>query len=1666
MTFSFRNTHTRREVMHYLIIFISLVVGALSIVDDNFAGGSVITRALPYGTYIIPNDGNYQTTTGALGLNVTNLKVYGLLARLISGGVPAWYIENSGKSGVSTADCSLHVNLIYPSIGGGMVPTFRSSAWAIPPAYTSTADTIIASYGNSVRVYNHTLQVGFNVNCPIRWAVTNIPRIALLPSSSITSFQRAEGYLTSLGLALGTDFFELNDAQTAGMNDDGQSGHCFTMLILPDTDASAYTANVAGAIHDMANGGVNVLALVGGAALVENREQWGYHATFSQCTSGCSAIQPPLFNFPSEPFTQVVTPDYCSTTTTVGKIQAYTGTINVNAEASVQVNVAGTIFTYANLIKLTGFTIPGGMAYYMMGEDWSLCPSTNVNYRMMGNAILTPSGVNTTCGLQQTFVPVANWDAANATIGIQIRIPVLTNDYDIQDVNLAYTSTNLVNPPNFGNVIFNSTGVYYVNTKTAAIVDTFQYRVSNSLGLQSAVTTVYVQNIQVSPGPPTVSNVLTTTLSNTITFQFADVLFQTNDPAGDPDIDTITIFQPPISGVATVVSVFVGITGNPYRSNVRQVIKYTPALGKNGIFDVIYKVTSVYGSLQTSTNSTARMVVSKGPGPALVAGSYAQYAMMTQPVSINILAGATVASPATLNSTSLAIGTISVTSNSSSLIYGSITISSANSTIIYTADINFIGQFTINYSACTNEGSCNSSVFTITINDFVDVKNLTFSLSEASSTTITVLGSLTNHLVRDTTFVLGTPSAGTITSTDPSTTLVNYNAPTCAFGTFPFSYTLCAPSLDARPRPCRTAFIIMNVTFVPIPPTLSNDAAIANKSMAVLINVAANDQSCNGALNLSSIQIITPDSHATITTFTNGTVSYQPINDTFIGMDTFTYQLCDTFNVCSNATVSVNITLINLPPVAVNDSYSVTGDSNVTFCPVLNDHDSDGNVLFDTLVVVTPPLNGTFVATNSCSATYTPNLLFYGIDTMQYKICDNTTNCSNNATIVFTVSQVPHDPIAVNDYFTCLQNGNAILNVLANDTDPDGNLVTTNIFFGTASHGGSLNLTLISSGFFGLLYTPQIFFSGIETFTYRVEDTTNRSSNFATVTVNVTMIPLGPVVASDSFTVLEYSLDNLLNIGANDFDPNNNTINWSSLNITVAPQHGSVTNLANGNVSYTPNFAYFGSDAFNYTVCSSAGRCSSQAKVSLTVSFNPLHPNATGVRYLVGENTFLCVDPTTNITVDNNLSLNKSSVVITLTPASGTVTFNGTSQMVCYTPNPSYVGGDLLTFSITDTNGQSTIQTVNYTVFFIEYPPIAVNDEYTVMESQQTSNMNVISNDIDPNNNINASSVILLGNPPVFGTLVNEGNGTFVYTPTDVGFGITSFIYQVCDTAGLCSNATVTINVTQIQHAPVTPDDFYTVYTDVTKFPMNVLANVTDRENNVDNSTLLVPSITPNGGITTINNTIVYYTSSSLSRVGWDNFTYYICDTTALCNTGNINVYRYSKVYPVNDVINYLTNGSEVCVNVLNNDIDYSNNINVSSISVGTPPAIGIFTNFGNGSLCFTHTSGTNITGFNVQYSVCTNTGYCASASLHVAPLNDCNANGIQDNQDLSSGTSKDCNGNGIPDECDISVYGLGDCNGDGIPDICQAICANRNYETKPNIIIGTTTGNTGTQNN
>ncbi len=98
-------------------------------------------------------------------------------------------------------------------------------------------------------------------------------------------------------------------------------------------------------------------------------------------------------------------------------------------------------------------------------------------------------------------------------------------------------------------------------------------------------------------------------------------------------------------------------------------------------------------------------------------------------------------------------------------------------------------------------------------------------------------------------------------------------------------------------------------------------------------------------------------------------------------------------------------------------------------------------------------------------------------------------------------------------------------------------------------------------------------------------------------------------------------------------------------------------------------------------------------------------------------------------------------------------------------------------------------------------PPVANDDSASTTQDTPVT-INVAANDADLNGNqVPASANTTCANgsngcaDPVNGSLLNNGDGTFTYTPDPGYVGPDSFVYEICDTDVLCDTATVTITV-------------------------------------------------------------------------------------------------------------------------------------------------------------------------------------------------------------------------------------------------------------------------------
>ena len=99
-------------------------------------------------------------------------------------------------------------------------------------------------------------------------------------------------------------------------------------------------------------------------------------------------------------------------------------------------------------------------------------------------------------------------------------------------------------------------------------------------------------------------------------------------------------------------------------------------------------------------------------------------------------------------------------------------------------------------------------------------------------------------------------------------------------------------------------------------------------------------------------------------------------------------------------------------------------------------------------------------------------------------------------------------------------------------------------------------------------------------------------------------------------------------------------------------------------------------------------------------------------------------------------------------------------------------------------------------------PPNAVQDFATVLwwRSNQTPtsvDIDVLDNDTDTDgvHGIDINSVTIVTPPNQGGTILNVTGGIVTYQPRSNWRGTDYFTYRVCDTGGLCSTASVLVNV-------------------------------------------------------------------------------------------------------------------------------------------------------------------------------------------------------------------------------------------------------------------------------
>ncbi|SCA57729.1 putative Outer membrane adhesin like proteiin [Candidatus Terasakiella magnetica] len=282
---------------------------------------------------------------------------------------------------------------------------------------------------------------------------------------------------------------------------------------------------------------------------------------------------------------------------------------------------------------------------------------------------------------------------------------------------------------------------------------------------------------------------------------------------------------------------------------------------------------------------------------------------------------------------------------------GTVSLSEDGTTVTFTPAEGYDGSAaSFTYTVTDEDGETTTATVNV---DVADLDNTLVddaaSLNEDGSKTLNVLS---NDQIVDGGEVtsVSQPDNGTVSINDDGT--VTYTPDEDWNGTESFTYTVTDDDGETA-----TATVTMTVNPENDDPIAVDDISTTDEDQPVVINLLGNDTDLDGdTLSITKIDgqdivagetITLSDGSGTVTLNDDGTVTYDPADDLAGDVD-FSYTISDGQGGTDTATATVSIDEINDGPVALDDAFSGLEDNAITFTAndlLGNDSDIDSDVL-------------------------------------------------------------------------------------------------------------------------------------------------------------------------------------------------------------------------------------------------------------------------------------------------------------------------------------------------------------------------------------------------------------------------------------------------------------------------------------------------------------------------------------------------------------------------------------------------------------------------------------------------------------------------------------------------------------------------------------------------
>ncbi|MBU4323969.1 MAG: tandem-95 repeat protein, partial [Gammaproteobacteria bacterium] len=653
----------------------------------------------------------------------------------------------------------------------------------------------------------------------------------------------------------------------------------------------------------------------------------------------------------------------------------------------------------------------------------------------------------------------------------------------------------------------------------------------------------------------------------------------------------------------------------------------------------------------------------------------------------------------------------------------------------------------------------------------------------------------------------------------------------------------------------------LSITVEPLSetPSVVGDTATTPEGALVTIDVLGNDDpGSEGPLTITEINgqpITEGGAPVTLTDPTTGlpigTVSLVAGKLDFLpepgfnGPVDFTYTAVDQAGTELVAPVNVQVTPLNDPPVATDDTVTTLADTPVPIDVLGNDNDPDGDTLTVTEVNGLPITEGGApvdvgdgtVALVGGLLVFTPDTGFTGPATFTYTVQDPT-GAEDTGGVTVNVGQPNLAPVAVPDTDVTDENTPADGNVLGNDTDPNGDTLSVSAVNGNAAGVATPVLgthgTLVLNADGSYSYTPTASAQALkagesidDVFTYTVTDAAGLTVS-TTLTITVNGLNDAPVAQDDSAITLPGTpvSGNLITGPGTDTDPDGDPLTVSGFTVdangdgtpevfapgttATIPNVGTLVVNPDGGYTFTPVAGFEGPvPVVNYTITDSQGGTDS-ATLSLLVDAVNDPPVANDDVVTGQEDQAVTFDPRTNDSDPEGQALtiteiNGTPITVGGTPVDifdpatgdkiGEISLNPSGTLT-FTPEPNFNTSAPIPiqYTVQDPDGEPATATINLTILPVNDDPVATDDGPIATGANTPATGNVLPNDSDiDGDTLTVTGFTVAGDPATYlagetasidgvGTLVINGDGSFTFTPAPGYAGpVPSATYTISD---------------------------------------------------------------------------------------------------------------------------------------------------------------------------------------------------------------------------------------------------------------------------------------------